>query len=508
MNMNPLNRKLFQSREAREKLRQQGGIMASSPELAQTVAKFANGGPTELQIPRVRSAIQEGGMSYPSYMMLNRSQKRELGYPVSTIGGQLAFDRLGAGVGLVDPTDRFTPSGLNVSRRVPSPPESEEILTPEGRRRTRQIVVGNMPYLFDPETGRVFRVDGSAVTAEEQARVTELMAAPEVQDQINAPERATRQARETNVQRAQDAYDAATEGDLSGKSTAIGEASRALDEAQRRLNEPTAPAPIAAETEVVPLTDTGVQDTETPVSPGNMSEAIRLMTTDEAYSPAGAGGNDVPEGGDNGAGGNAGGGTLNPNDFDTTYDQMLSRLEGIMGKESDEDKKKKAMANLAMIGLAIASGQSPNALTNIAQGALAGMQGIQKAEAAEKASDRELRLTAMKMAADEVELSRRLKNAKDIAAMRASGGTGTYTLERLYQQNLDAILKNPDMFDVFTGDVVDPLKARQLAQQLSERGMSVGGTGGGSQFKPGDVAEQNGVTYEYQEDGTWKPMGD
>jgi hypothetical protein len=37
---NPMSRKLFQSREAREKLRGMGGIMASSPELAQTVAKF------------------------------------------------------------------------------------------------------------------------------------------------------------------------------------------------------------------------------------------------------------------------------------------------------------------------------------------------------------------------------------------------------------------------------------------------------------------------------------
>jgi hypothetical protein len=40
---NPMSRKLFQSREAREKLRGMGGIMASSPELSQTVAKFQDG---------------------------------------------------------------------------------------------------------------------------------------------------------------------------------------------------------------------------------------------------------------------------------------------------------------------------------------------------------------------------------------------------------------------------------------------------------------------------------
>jgi hypothetical protein len=37
---NPMSRKLFQTREAREKLRGMGGILASSPELSQTVAKF------------------------------------------------------------------------------------------------------------------------------------------------------------------------------------------------------------------------------------------------------------------------------------------------------------------------------------------------------------------------------------------------------------------------------------------------------------------------------------
>jgi hypothetical protein len=40
---NPMSRKLFQTREAREKLRGMGGILASSPELSQTVARFRDG---------------------------------------------------------------------------------------------------------------------------------------------------------------------------------------------------------------------------------------------------------------------------------------------------------------------------------------------------------------------------------------------------------------------------------------------------------------------------------
>ena len=42
--MNPMTRKMFKSRDARTKLRGMGGILASSPELAQTVQQFKDGG--------------------------------------------------------------------------------------------------------------------------------------------------------------------------------------------------------------------------------------------------------------------------------------------------------------------------------------------------------------------------------------------------------------------------------------------------------------------------------
>jgi hypothetical protein len=88
---------------------------------------------------------------------------------------------------------------------------------------------------------------------------------------------------------------------------------------------------------------------------------------------------------------------LDPNDpdtFDTTYDKMLTRLQSVMGTK-DEDSRQKAMANLAMIGLAIAAGQSPDALTNIAQGALTGVKAIREDQAAAKEQDKALRMAAL-----------------------------------------------------------------------------------------------------------------
>jgi len=301
--MDPLSRKLFQSRDAREKLRQQGGIMASSPELAQTVAKFANGGPTELQIPRVRSAIQEGGISYPSWRMMSRSQREELGYPMSEIGGQLAFDRFGVGLGLVDPASRFSPSGLNVSEVRPDTTGTGENM-PRGRNAPRRPMTAEEAYAASNE----FAGMGPDVVPPGTADV----AVPDVA----VPDE---------------------------------EAERIAADTRRVLQEP-GPAPEKALPEEEPV-----------VTPPKTDDDEDTDTRDL---------------------------------FDMTYDKMMSRLERVMGTETDEDKKKQAMANLAMIGLAIAAGQSPDALTNIAQGALVGMQGIQAAKADEKKSQRELRKSA------------------------------------------------------------------------------------------------------------------
>jgi hypothetical protein len=108
-------------------------------------------------------------------------------------------------------------------------------------------------------------------------------------------------------------------------------------------------------------------------------------------------------------------------DFDASFEQALSRVGRVMGGEGkDEDSRKKAMANLAMIGLAIAAGQSPDALTNIAQGALSGMQAMTAQEARERDLERESRLTALEM----TEKAADRASAERIAAMRLRGTGG------------------------------------------------------------------------------------
>ena len=465
----PMARKLFQSREAREKLRGMGGIMASSPELAQTVAQFNDGG--DVTVPVVPT--------YSDWMQMSRTERRRAGLPESFIGGQMFFNRFGVGMGTNDP---------ETGARIPfaTPPEAQ--VAPVAPMQGAELTELGIPpdvisTLSVEEIDNILNYDDP--TQAMRDRFTDFPQPGPIPEAMNPiveyfgdvlGSEAPREARAERAAaiRERDAARAVTASQMEEEALA-GDAERARSAAEIIEEDVDAGETDAGET------DAGDNGQTPPAGPGTGTAA---QTGLEGTGAA-----------------------IGRGDFDTTYEQMLGRLQSVMGTE-DKDSREKAMANLAMIGLAIAAGQSPNALTNIAQGALVGMKGIQEAEAAETANERAMRLEAMRLAASEVELSRRLASQERIAGMRAGSGTGTYTLERLYQQNMGAILQNPDMFDVFTEDnVVDPNKVTSLARSLSERGMSLG-SAGDQQYTPGQLVVQDGVTYEYQQDGTWQPAGE
>jgi len=74
---------------------------------------------------------------------------------------------------------------------------------------------------------------------------------------------------------------------------------------------------------------------------------------------------------------------------------------------SDEPTARDRAMQFAMIGLAIAAGQSPNALTNIASGLLAGTQAMTAQEAERRKERRALRSSAVTSVLDEMETERK-----------------------------------------------------------------------------------------------------
>lgn len=72
------------------------------------------------------------------------------------------------------------------------------------------------------------------------------------------------------------------------------------------------------------------------------------------------------------------------------YNDARSLISEVYGEQADDDDGvDNRMMDLAMIGLAIAAGQSPNALSNIAQGLLVGTQGMAQRREAERDRARE-----------------------------------------------------------------------------------------------------------------------
>jgi len=451
--MDPLMRKLFQPREAREKLRGMGGIMSSSPRLAETVAKFQVGGNVGAQRLATPSAPDA---PLPSAARARATRVGDRTF-VLTDDGRVLDAQTGAPASAVvaaEVRQRLSPSLTMADIVGESPQYGMGGVNPSFTEDTS----GQLPPLSDAPGMSVPALpaqQGAASEAEDfQSDFTGMFTRPLGQTTgtplAMPPEGAQALLPE------QEAFDSGEgEGgffDNYGLSNVVPNLEALSGKVFRER----------------PFTDRPAQD-----APAEQPQAEAATAETEAAGPI------LTEEEVN-----------NPATYDTDFKEMMARLGG-GSDEVDKDSRQKAMANLAMIGLAIASGQSPNALTNIAQGALAGMKAIRSEDAAKDATRAETRALAAKLATD-----------KEIARLRGSGGgTSTYTPERLYQQNLGLVLANPDFYGVFGADgaTVDPVKARAVAESLTQRG--------GASPISGRIVEQDGVQYQEQPDGTFEPLG-
>jgi hypothetical protein len=399
--MDPLMRKLFQPREAREKLRGMGGIMSSSPQLASTVAKFQQGGPIQAMAPErsdlggampLASAIHE-----PSGMMYGEMSTEQLGALAN--GG----DRLAAEVlMMLQPSAGVQPVELETTTVEPAP-------------------LGEFQENFD---------FGQDMPPSETGGLGTRIA----------------------------------EGLFGG----------AVDEARD----------VAARGEELK------ELRKTPAETAEEEARRKLLREDDKAAPSA----DTPAP------------NLDPNDpdtFDTTYDQMLTRLQSVMGTK-DEDSRQKAMANLAMIGLAIASGQSPDALTNIAQGALTGTKAIREDQAADREQDKALRMAALN-AALEMEQGTRsaeataardeLKFQRDVVLAGLDGGGGRDPraiedfVQNVYTEALKAASGVAPPEDMGEGETPEAYAARKANTARQYMGQQFPGTYGGGVPAADDLTE-------------------
>jgi hypothetical protein len=401
--MDPLMRKLFQPREAREKLRGMGGIMSSSPQLASTVAKFQQGGPIQAMAPE---RVDLGGamplasaIHGPSGMMYGEMSTQELS-ALANGGDRLAAEVLmmlqpPAGEQAGQGSGGFSLSNVGPNLETLTAPFIGTSRDAQRAEIEAQLADQNLSE-FEREAleARLLGLSGEGFIADAGNMVRDSLGRI-----ISAPGRIAGAGLSaigaTDAGAALlEAYDAGYYDSESPRYRNAPESvpTRGPDDGTRGGG-PAAP--------VEPT------ETETPVADAEAPVAGAETTAAETAPPAPTIDVDLND----------------PSTYDTDFDEMMKRLGGATGKD-DKSSRQKAMADLAMIGLAIAAGQSPDALTNIAQGALTGMKAIRAEGAAKDAVASETRALAAKLATD-----------KEIARMRGSATSGVEDTRQEYLYN-------------------------------------------------------------------------
>jgi hypothetical protein len=123
---------------------------------------------------------------------------------------------------------------------------------------------------------------------------------------------------------------------------------------------------------------------------------------------------------------------------------MRKVLSDIMG-DTPEDEKNEFWMNMAMMGFAVAAGESPDALKNIADGMLASTAQIQQGKAAKKERQDKMTLTAFGEVLADQRATDKFGRDTILASIRAAGGTGTQepyvdAVRVLAQKGLDSNL--------------------------------------------------------------------
>lgn len=366
--MDPFSRKLFKKSDARERLSQMGGIVASSPELASTVQRFQVGGdvtglpPELLNNPSVQRLAARQGLSPAEYLMALSPEA--LSATMAQIEQQAARPApMTAGQNLMEMVPSFDPAPMDdfamefgdAGAGFPMPPATpaEEVL-PFSSTADRQMALQERASSLMPQR-QTTPFDPSPDTVRPMPR-------PEPEPELEE----TFEESEARAIAEQEAAAQAAAADADAPERTVDPMAGAADETANELR-----------------------------------QVFGLPSPDRA-----------------------------PKNRRERVEQELDLIKDVFGHRNKDEARERAM-NLAMIGLAIAAGQSPNALTNIAQGALAGTQAMQRAQAAEREREDALRMQAYESVLGEEREDRQFERQKELAEFRAGlagpAGSGTTT---------------------------------------------------------------------------------
>jgi len=172
------------------------------------------------------------------------------------------------------------------------------------------------------------------------------------------------------------------------------------------------------------------------------------------------------------------GSSVSVKDYETKFNELLGPM--------DKGKAKEKWHQMAMIGFAIAAGQSPDALTNIASGLLEGtkMAKLDRDEA--NKFNKEMAILQFTERNKDKRLEARLR----ASAASAASGSGKYTTERERTRLKEAIFTNPEAYPGLQDDngMIDPKKVNRFLDQVTQVESSPA---------PGDIVTYQGKKYRF-----------
>lgn len=361
------NRKLFQKRDARNKLRQMGGIMSSSPELMSTIQRFANGsrGPVQADPRLVEQQRRQdrrfvGNLTYPFAAAADL-----VNIPAAALQNLTQDIQYG-------PIGRFT--GMSNYGDV-APPDVTG--TPAMQRV--------MNYMNTDE-GDMFNVDVPSVVpgarADAEVQQSDASSMPELtQEQSESifPPRtpaAPASSPQTDAELAADARDSAPVVP------------------QRRTEKPdpstVMPDPNIDRYGVEEKVKAGKKLADDYAAFLRNPNASEKDKNDAALEVAGY---------------------KNPEEelsLEKRAEANAQMYRRIMGRDPEADKKMDGY-NLAMLGFLIASGDSPNALQNIARGAAAGVKNFQDTAKSRQAREEKIKMAGLEKAIRDDETAKKVE---------------------------------------------------------------------------------------------------
>jgi hypothetical protein len=161
---------------------------------------------------------------------------------------------------------------------------------------------------------------------------------------------------------------------------------------------------------------------------------------------------------------------LGPKESVKAYEKLFSEMLGM----EDKDSEKEVWHNMAMIGFAIAAGESPNALSNIANGMLAGTKMMKDDRNSKQARQDKISMLALAESNEDRRLDARLSSAERLAGMRRTNSDNN-TPERLRQQILKQVddIETAELFGVMSEDgvTIDPVKLDAFIKQQQRIGL-------------------------------------